>query len=230
MIDGSAHPRDRPPRNRGPSAKKIQTICVPDARRDALPVNPPPPYLEDLELASRALGGDLDAIDDLTVRMRTIQKILESLPMTRRDRGMVEGLEDLAQDCALLVWKKLATYAGLSTFESWMYGICKFEYRNWLRRRCRDSSRMDDVGQDFDDEIIFFNSHDDLLLAQMLERIDSLKPPVPDIFRLKYGKALTYREIAGLVGRPESSVKSLHRRALRKLRRLFNKDRDEKPK
>ena len=138
-----------------------------------------PPHHEDLEIAGRALGGDLDAIDELLERMRVIPGFLETLPMGRKGRQMAEGLDDLAQECALLVWRKLATYAGLSTFETWVCGICRFEFRNWLRRRLRNMSLLDDLSEDFDDELIFFSNHDQLLCSQILEYIDTLKPPVP---------------------------------------------------
>lgn len=191
-------------------------------------MTPSPPFPEDLDFAARALSGDLDALDELAVRLRAIPKFLESLPMSPHKRRRTEGFDDLAQDCALLVWNKLATFSGLSTFETWMFGICRFEFMNWSRRRRRDSSHLEGPFHEFEDELICFDNHDQLVLAQLLESVDCLKPPTPEIFRLRYGrKELTFREIAECVGRPEGSVKSFHSRAMAKLRRLFNKDLDE---
>ena len=92
---------------------------------------------EDSELVRLALGGEPKAVERLADRLEYVLVVLAGLN-ARRGRPLSDhDLEDLAQDVVIKIWRKLGTFNGRTTLESWFYGFCYLEMMNRMQSKSR---------------------------------------------------------------------------------------------
>ncbi len=89
--------------------------------------------MEDLVLVRRSLGGDREAQEELAERLSCLAGILRhrnrrlSSPLAEAD------FQDLVQDTALALWRKLDRFDGRASLETWAYRFCTFQMMSSLR-------------------------------------------------------------------------------------------------
>lgn len=92
---------------------------------------------EDLRLTRRAREGDAEALELFVERMRCIPRILAVKNRRAGSPLASEDLADLAQDVFGTVWRRLDSYAGEASLESWVFRFCVLMLMDAVRRRSR---------------------------------------------------------------------------------------------
>jgi RNA polymerase sigma-70 factor, ECF subfamily len=133
-----------------------------------------------------------------------------------------EDALDVLQETAYRAFLQFDSLKDLDYFKTWLIKISINCSIDLLRKRNRE------VNFEFDFEQIpqasYFTSEDlplSLTLKDLLEVIDESDKT---LLLLKYYQGFTFAEIADIIERPESTVKSLMYRALRKLRKKVRRD------
>jgi len=127
--------------------------------------------------------------------------------------GSVEEAEDLAQQTFLVVLQQLGTLRDTSQLESWVYKIARNEVYQKFRKKRPDS--IEDEGIDLHgiaEERAHGNPERvllDLELDHVLQEVlNALNPKLREVFIMGVIQEMSYEEVAGIVGRSVSSVKT----------------------
>ncbi len=182
------------------------------------------PERSDDELLRLARAGRSDAFETLVARhMPRLTGFCIKMLGDRR------AGEDVAQETWLQVWTHRAGYRPQGRFEAFLYTIARNRCRNAARsvrrrRRYRVDSEISE--QDPADDA---PSNLDSLLAderrrQVLDAMQTLSPKLREALILRYSQELDYPQIAAIVGRGESTVRSRVHHGLRRLRRLLGEE------
>lgn len=196
--------------------------------RDLRPLDPwasPPIFLRtrmpalfqsDLDLARAALGGAPTSRDGLAERLRCIGRILGA-QQARGRRLSTEALEDLVQDVAATVWRKLPDYAGDAPLEGWVAAFCKNAWRNATRSEARTNARS----QELVEEPATADANEGGLDDQVHRCMSRLGSSDQDLVRSKHFDGLTLDEIAKRVQQNLNAIKARYYRALLQLRQCL---------
>jgi RNA polymerase sigma-70 factor (ECF subfamily) len=132
--------------------------------------------------------------------------------------------EDVASETFVSVVRGLTSFTGdEANFRSWVLTIAYRRATDALRRvgrRREDPLDLDDHGG----RVFDLASGDDQAMARLqaqgaLEAIDQLTDDQRAVLLLRVLADLPVREVAAIVGKPESAVKALQRRAVASVRR-----------
>ncbi len=175
------------------------------------------------ELMARIGKGDEDAFEILVNRHQT-----SILNLVYRFIGDRTQAKDLAQEVFIRVWQSAKTYEPKAKFTTWIYRItanlCFNELKSARRKRWFSFNRSDEVGEQTFEETLPDNapSAEDLLVQKERSRqISDALQNLPENQRmaliLKRYDALSYQEIAQIIGCSVSAVESLLVRAKRTL-------------
>jgi RNA polymerase sigma-70 factor, ECF subfamily len=173
----------------------------------------------DAELIKLAAGGDGDAFEELMVRY--YDKVYAVLARMVHD---AERARDLTQECFLKVWRALPSFAGESSFYTWVYQISRNLVISELRReraRPRVSASIDQgEGSGGDAPVAVADERGDPVRAAsrrerqrvLVDAVASLAPDFREIIVLRDIERLAYEEIAVMLSIPVGTVRSrLHR-------------------
>ena len=131
--------------------------------------------------------------------------------------GRPADAADAFQETFLRVFQKADTFAGRSSFKTWLYAIATNVCRARLRAAQRHPERSDPPEQA---HLAAPNGH--AISQEVGERIARAVGRLPtdqrEVFLLKTYEELSYPQIARALGRPLGTVKSQMRLALAKLR------------
>lgn len=123
---------------------------------------------------------------------------------------------DVTQTVFLQVFRKIATFRGESTFDTWLWRLAVNEALQHLRKRRRARIEVPDVNLDaFAAEPVAMSDERDLL-EQALAR---LSPELRCLFLLREKEGLSYRELATALDLPEGTIASRLNQARRELKR-----------
>lgn len=183
-------------------------------------LNPLPRHPEDRLLINDVLAGRPAARAAFVERMRVVGRMLAA-----RNRRLAHPLQeaelaDVVQETLLQVWRKLPTYRGDASLETWAWRFSSLELASARRKRARTSARLagevvDDVASEPDDEPAPLDDE----LAALLKH---LSPREAAVVRLVHVDTLGLREAAERLGISVSSVKTHYYRALEKLRAVID--------
>lgn len=177
----------------------------------------------DLALVERVLAGDGHARDALCDRLVCVPRTLAILNARSGGRLGSEELADLAQDVVLTVWKKLGTFRGQATLESWAWSFCQLEYSNRSRRgrrRAAVRSGLEDVHEPESED-------PDHVDYDHLERgLKALDPSEEEVIRLKHYEQLMFAEIAERLAISPNTAKTRYYRGMSRLRILLGPEED----
>ncbi|HEX5219743.1 MAG TPA: RNA polymerase sigma factor [Verrucomicrobiae bacterium] len=164
---------------------------------------------------------------DKAAATRLIELFYERIyAFLRRLTGNDADAADLTQRTFSRVWQALPTFAGRSTFSSWIHGIAHHVYVDW-RRANRHEPRSEEwwnarvATQPAPDETAVHND----LAAALFASVDTLDHDLREAVHLHYYQDLSLQETAEALGVATSTVKYRLRHALAQLQWQFDHDR-----
>jgi RNA polymerase sigma-70 factor (ECF subfamily) len=181
----------------------------------------------DEELMVRFQAGDMDSFGVLAQRY---ERPLYSL--AARYLGRPEDAEEIRQEALLKAYSQARSFKPGGRFRSWIYRIALnlCHDRNRRKNRLRWISWGDVAGEGQEEPPIASNSRTDEEV-ELLERARQVRRALQwlpreqrDVLVLKEFEELKFREIAELLGCPESTVKSRLYRGLTALRTHLSAD------
>lgn len=131
---------------------------------------------------------------------------------------------DLTQDIFIAVLQSISRYdRRQSGFRTWLYRIATNKTIDYHRSRSVRRRVTIDVGEwDIPDELEFTSQLEAEEMAFRLQAyVNTLEADIQQIFRLKFYGEYTTAQIAALLEKPESTIKSKYYRLLKQLREEF---------
>jgi RNA polymerase sigma-70 factor (ECF subfamily) len=183
---------------------------------------PAPTHPDDLSVATRAVAGDAQARALFATRMECVPRMLAVMNRRQRLPLPAQDVDDLVQDTLVTIWRRLDTYAGMASLETWVYRFCRFQLANRLRAVSRRPAHVPlaadaQVSEDARRLLEF----EDVQAA--LERLPAL---TSDVIRLKHFGSLSFTEIGVRLALSPNTAKTRYYRGLAELRRLLGDGRD----
>ena len=167
------------------------------------------------ELVARAIDGDRQAFDKLVKENKD-----KMFALTLRMTGDRETALDLMQDTFFTAFKEIGRFRGDADFSSWLYRIASNKALNYLKRKKIISfipltdKAGDSISYEMPDYIDGEGLNKEIVLA-----VDSLPPKQKLVFNLRFYGQLPFGEIAGILNKSESTVKTNYQKAIEKLRK-----------
>ncbi len=201
------------------------TAVVRDGGRTAMrpPAEPGPPQrppmrLSDVELVSGARAHSREATELLLQRFSAVPRILMAINVRLGWPLNDHEVEDVCQDTVERLWRKLETFNGASTLETWFYGVARFEFMNALRRKQRRA--LEPVDADEREAPGSPPPH-----ADEFERVHAalaqLAPDDARIVVLHHFDGQTLEQAARTAAVPVSTAKSRYYRGMERLTQLL---------
>lgn len=184
----------------------------------------------DAELVARAQAGDRDAFGELVQRWH--EKMFRLAWREVQDEA--EAVE-IVQDVFVRAWQAIGTFRNDSKFSTWIYRITLNRCRDWFRARKRARTvSFNRGGREVDDAIeladraasLAAEPAEERLVRQFeVEAVRRAMQQLPERQRraitLKVFEGLTLQEIAEVLNKPLSTVKTRVYQGLITLRRLL---------
>lgn len=141
--------------------------------------------------------------------------------------------DDIYQNSIFKAWKKIETFKEGNKFLPWLYSIARNTALDHLKKKNDvtfstmdnatsqdDENYNNDFGQNIEDTSPL---PDEIFESKELKyivnnAINIIRPDERAILMLHYHQELTFEEIAEIMMKPMNTVKSLHRRAILKIR------------
>jgi len=181
--------------------------------------------LSDKELIISYLKGDEKSIEFL------IDRYLKPIySFVFRFIGDSTEAEDITQEVFVRMWKNIKKYDQERSFKTWIFSIAKNASIDFLKKKKAipfskfeneegENSLIDKliVSNPLPSEIFEQNNIGSMLSSALKE----LLPKDRMILFLRYNDHFTFKEIAESLGEPLNTIKSRHRRALIRLKKLL---------
>ena len=167
--------------------------------------------LSDEQLVARTIDGDASAFNDLVARWET-----SLYNFVYRHLGDSEEARDICQEAFIRAYTNLHGFRGKAKFSSWLYQIalnlCRSQFR---RNKARPTVSLEEQSESRPlrlvrdpghkpDETTLTNERANLVRRALAELSDLQRT----VIILKEYHGLKFREIAEILGAPESTVKS----------------------
>lgn len=174
----------------------------------------------DEELMSAYAKGEPAAFDELFARHG--QKVYN---LFLRAFGNATTADDLTQETFLRVVTAREHYVPVRTFSSWLYTIAMNLLRDQLRRRKRQGPSEDLSAVDLELAHAAPDDENAEKLAAVQKAVQCLPAEQREVILLAKYQALSYAEIAQILGIAETAAKQRAYRALKTLRALMAPER-----
>ena len=185
-------------------------------------IQKPPIVVADLDLVTRALRGERDAVDRLVERAAMMRRVLTAMNVRRGRPFDAAALDDAVQEGYLTLWHRLPTYQGYSPLEAFIYRVAHFTWLGRIRKeRSRHDSTEADGKVDWRQQCLDPSHELEELVHRALESLDAEEA---EVVRLKHFEDLTFEEIASRVGWPTGTVKTSYYRSIRRLRATLDQE------
>ena len=176
---------------------------------------------EDRELVGRYLDGDMTAFDALMARHeRRIYGLC--LRFVRNN----EDAMDLTQEVFIKAFENLTSFRGDARFKTWVYRIAVNHCLNHVKKNSKHFVEVHEGTLTVEPSI-----HGELVDEERRQIVkgfvQKLPPKQKAIMELRMNDNLSYEEIASILGRSVSTVKSSVFFALNKLRKMVEQGRAE---
>ncbi len=181
----------------------------------------------DEEIIMNYLNGDEEAFTEIVNRyLKTIYNFIYRLV------GSEKEAEDISQEVFLKVWKNLKKFDVEKSFKTWIFSVAKNTCIDYLRKRKDIPMSMfdNDEGENFiEDNLEDIERKPDevFALAQNKKQIHKVLAELSviqkEIMVLKYVNEMSLSETAEIMEMSKDTIKSHHRRALIKMRKLLLK-------
>ena len=181
----------------------------------------------DLRLVQAFLAGDRRAETELGRRLALLPRVLRVLN-ARAGRPLAdEDLLDLAQDAGVALLHKLECFDGRGELDGWIYGICRFEFLNAVRRVRRRPRPVDDFVLEAAAEPSETSLEAERYASDIERGLATLADDERAVVRLKHFDGLTFDAIAARYGISPNTAKTRYYRGLRKLQEFMAPRRKE---
>ncbi|MBN2227366.1 MAG: RNA polymerase sigma factor [candidate division Zixibacteria bacterium] len=170
--------------------------------------------LDEKTLVAQAQAGDRKAFDALVRENK--DKMFALLYKMTADR---ETALDLLQETFLTAYKRLADFRGEAGFSSWLYRIATNKALNHIRRGKIVSFLSFGRVPQAEPAYVMKDRLENTQLQKALAKAQAELPPKQKmVFHLRFHEELPFAEIATILGKSESTVKTNYQRAVEKLR------------
>lgn len=176
-----------------------------------------PSHGEDRRLVERVLAGEAEALAALQARLGCVPRFVRML--NQRSGAVIldaAAVDDLAQDVLVTAWRKLDSFRGDASLETWVFRICDLLLRNATRKAAnRRTAPLDAAAA-----VAAPGSYSISVDAEMLYvGLSELEPDAAQVLRLKHFDGLTFDEIGTSLGNSPNTIKTRYYRAMDSLRR-----------
>jgi RNA polymerase sigma-70 factor (ECF subfamily) len=167
-------------------------------------------------LIEKTLAGSLECYD---VLMQRYQK--DVFAVARGYAGTVDDTLDVCQNVFLKAYRKLDTFAGRSSFKTWLISIANREGLNWVRTRSR---KAPDNVVDLESVALPSGNDQEALLLEterrqkVVDSLEVLNQRSRLAVILRYFRDMPIREIAEVLECSEGVARNMLFRSVRKLR------------
>lgn len=172
------------------------------------------------ELIARARGGDESAFAELLAPYR-----VPLFSLLLRDLRNRADAEDTMQDVLFLTWRGLPRYEHRERFGAWLFTIA---YRSLSTRRRRGRLELAPAADALPRAEAPVTPWGELEAVELQQTITRALDELPDqqrrVFLLRQSSAMSFAEIARLLGEPLNTVLSHMNYAVTKLRRATRPD------
>lgn len=181
------------------------------------------------ELVEKCASGDAQAFDFLVKSYQS--KIINIAYGMLQDK---EDAYDVAQEVFIKLYRKIASFNGEASLDTWIHRVTVNASLDALRKRGRRVQTVPLVVEDDDAQTVELPIADDstapekMVLQnerrrQLLDAIERLSPKYRSVLVLREFEDLDYEQIAAGLGISVGTVKSRLSRAREKLRNLLEK-------
>jgi RNA polymerase sigma-70 factor (ECF subfamily) len=171
----------------------------------------------DFDLVARWKGGDERAATLLVGRHAdAVARFVASL-------GARDEIDEVVQDTFVRAFASLDGFRGESAFRTWLFTIARrllLDRRRSLRRRGEQVEVQDaDVRTEYDalDGLVAREAED-----RMRAGMARLTPTQREVFTLRVGEGMSYREIADVVGTTEGAARVHYHNAMRAIKEFVD--------
>lgn len=172
---------------------------------------------QDLELIARWKAGDERAASALVARHASA---LARFAVSSGERNEVD---ELVQDTFVRAFHSLDGFRGESSFRTWLFTI---ERRLLVDRRRAEKRRRDRVEIQEDDASTEYDALDNVVADEtelrMRQAVERLSPTQKQVFTLRVGEGLSYKEIAEAVGTTEGAARVHYHNAMRAVKEFLD--------
>lgn len=165
------------------------------------------------------MAGNAAARRTFTERMGCVPRFLAAKNANLRRPLTKEDLEDLSQVTLLSIWKRLESYQGISSLESWAYRFCHLSLCNHLRTQGRRPTHVTEAT----DGMVGDAPEPTLDHEKIYGAIDQVGAGEARVIRLKHFEQLTFDEIGERLRIPSGTAKTRYYSALERLRGLLKR-------
>lgn len=172
------------------------------------------------DFVERVLAGSPEHREEFDRRMSCVPRFL-----AHRNRKMghpfnTDEMNDLVNETYLVLWERLPSYRPLAPLESWIFGVCRVQFKHALRtrRKWRQGEPLPDDVPDPRARSVADTVADYGEAVAALERLGGIEA---DVLRLKHLEGLTFEEVGRRLGIPPNTAKTYHYRGLTRLRRML---------
>ena len=172
---------------------------------------------QDSELIARWKAGDERAASALVGRHAAA---LARFAVSSGERNEVD---ELVQDTFVRAFNSLDGFRGDSSFRTWLFTI---ERRLLVDRRRAEKRRRDRVEIQEDDASTEYDALDNVVADETEQRmrraVERLSPMQKQVFTLRVGEGLSYKEIAEAVGTTEGAARVHYHNAMRAVKEFLD--------
>jgi RNA polymerase sigma-70 factor (ECF subfamily) len=168
------------------------------------------------ELIARAKRGDVDAFCMLVSNHKRSMYAL-----ALRFCGNHHDAEDLVQEVFFSAFRAIDRFRGDSSFHTWLHRIMVNSFVSQKRKKVLPRAGDVDEYPGFAIAGSDRTAYNNIMVQQILQRIEELSPPQRLIFVMKHRSGLTCEEIAEYIGTSVGTVKKTLFRIHTKLREEF---------
>lgn len=178
--------------------------------------------VEENELVRQAQAGDRRAFDKLVAENKDKMFALIYRMTENRETAL-----DLLQDSFLAAYKSLKKFRGDSGFSSWLYRIASNKTLNYIRRSKIipfyniEANTSAEPAYEMTDTI-----ENEALQKSLAAALKMLPSQQKLVFNLRFYEELPFAEIASIMDKSESTVKTHYQKAVEKLREALKDFRD----
>jgi RNA polymerase sigma-70 factor (ECF subfamily) len=171
----------------------------------------------DLDLIARWKAGDQRAATLL------VERHAAALARFASSVGAKGDVEEVVQDTFVRAFASIDSFRGESSLRTWLFTIARrllLDRRRSERRRGEHVEVQEsDVSTDYDALDTVVAEETQLRLRSAMER---LSPTQRQVFSLRVGEGMSYKEIAGSVGTTEGAARVHYHNAMRAIKELLD--------